>query len=237
MRKDVHRMILTNKQRQSKARWTVCGAVLLVVALAAATNTVNAQNAFPNGGMYNQGSPGQGYPGQGFPAQGNMGQGNPGPGSQNGAATDPGLIRDWFSKYDLVRRQAQMTPAERNKADDLMSHGLQMFVPGEEKVIAKSLLTNLVGKYDRACEQLKQLRLYPETSALHHQYFEYFKEAKELFSDYLRVQNNLMVKDNNGNSVMAGLMERKAKLEATEQRAKAMDNDVRNRFGIPPYRY
>jgi hypothetical protein len=230
-------MILSRKPSQSKARRAVYNAALLVVALVAAVNASIAQNAFPNGGNYSQG---QGSPGLGYPNQNTGGAPQsfvPLSGNQNNGATDPAMIRDWFAKYDSVRRQAQMTPAERNKADDLMSHGLQMFVPGEEKLIARNLLTNLVGKYDRACEQLKQLRLYPETSNLHHQYFEYFKEAKELFADYLRVQNNLMVKDNNGNSVMAGLMDRKARLEGTEQRAKAMDNDVRNRFGIPPYRY
>ena len=130
-----------------------------------------------------------------------------------------------------------MTPQERAKADDLLSHGLQLFVPGEEKIVAHNLLTGLVSKYDTACNQLKALPFYPETSALHRQYFEYFKEAKDLFSDYLRVQNNLMVKDQQGKSVMAGLIERKANLENTEQQAKAMDNDTRNRFGIPPYRY
>ncbi len=196
-------------------------AALLVVSYtgAFAQGSALAQGPMANGQMYNQG------------------QSNPGQVNQNGRPTDIGLIREWFNKYDMVRRQAQMSPGERNKADDLLSHGLQVFVPGEEKTLARTLLTNLVGKYERACGQLKLLPLYPETGGLHRQYFSYFSDAKNLFSDYLRVQNNLMVKDERGNSVMAGLIQRKQILEGTEQQAKAMDSDLRGRLGIPPYRF
>jgi hypothetical protein len=163
---------------------------------------------------------------------GNQGQGNAG-----ARATDPAMLRDWFNKYDGVRHQAQMSPNERARADDLLSHGLQVFVPGPEKIQAGNLLRNLVSKYETACNQLKQLPFYPETSGLHRQYFKYFSDARNLFADYLRVQNNIMVKDQNGNTVMAGLMERKQSLEGTEQQAKSLDSDVRNRLGIAPYRF
>jgi hypothetical protein len=157
--------------------------------------------------------------------------------SGNSVSTNPALLREWFGKYDMVRRLAQMSPAEKAKADDLMSHGLQMFVPGEEKIVAQKLLTELVGKYQTACNQLKNMPVYPETSVLHHDYFNYFSAAHDLFADYLRVQSNLMAKDANGQSIMAGLMNRKANLEGIEQQAKNVDGDVRQRLGIAPYRY
>jgi len=158
-------------------------------------------------------------------------------GGQNAPATDPAMLKDWFAKYDQVRRQAQMSPVERSRADDILSHGLQILVPGPEKLDAQKLLTNLVAKYDRACNQLKQLRLYPETGNLHREYFKYFSDAKNLFSDYLRVQGNIMAKDQQGNSIMAGLMSRKQQLETTEQQAKATDSALRNRLGIAPYQF
>jgi hypothetical protein len=205
-------MDLTRWQRGAKGLRGAAAAALLVVALAGSINPSFSQGPMANGGMPNQGN-------------------------QGGRQTDPNLIRDWFGKYDQVRRQAQMTPAERSKADDMLSHGLQIFVPGPEKELARNLLTNLVAKYDRACAQLKMMPFYPETGNLHKQYFKYFSEAKALFSDYLRVQGNPMVKDQNGSPVMAGLMTRKQELEATEQQAKAIDQEVRNNCGIPPYRY
>ncbi|MBS1991170.1 MAG: hypothetical protein JSS83_11665 [Cyanobacteria bacterium SZAS LIN-3] len=201
---------------------------LLVVALTALTQSTILPAAAQN---YSQG---QMASGQMSP----MAQGQMMPGQMSGQpATSPAAIRDWFNKYDMVRRQAQMSPAERNNADELLSHGLQVFVPGEEKILAQKLLKNLVLKYDTACTQLKSLPFFPETSGLHRQYFQYFSDARNLFADYLRVQNNLMAKDNNGNSIMAGLMERKANLEGTEQNAKNLDGQLRNRFGIPPYRF
>jgi hypothetical protein len=212
-------MGMNKLNRQSKIRQALLPLALLVVSCSGFATPALAQGPMANGQMYNQG------------------QGNPGQGNQNGRPTDMGLIREWFNKYDMVRRQAQMSPQERAKADDLLSHGLQVFVPGEEKVLARNLLTNLVGKYDRACSQLKLLPLYPETGGLHRQYFNYFTEARNLFGDYLRVQNNLMVKDERGNSVMAGLIERKQTLEGTEQQAKALDTELRGRFGIAPYRF
>ena len=63
------------------------------------------------------------------------------------------------------------------------------------------------------------------------------KIAKDLFSDYLRVQGNVMSKDQKGNSLFAGLMDRKQRLEGTEQQAKSLDGELRNRFGIAPYRF
>jgi hypothetical protein len=36
---------------------------------------------------------------------------------------------------------------------------------------------------------------------------------------------------------MAGLIARKGNLEGTEQQAKALDAQLRNRLGIPPYRF
>jgi hypothetical protein len=209
----------SRRQRQLKVKQAVFTAALLMVAQRQAI-----AQGYPQGQM----NAGQGY---------NQGQPNQAPGNQNARATDPAAIKDWFNKYDMVRRQAQMSPAERSKADDLLSHGLQVFVPGEEKILARTLLTNLVGKYDRACNQLKLLPLYPETGNLHREYFKYFTDAKNLFSDYLRVQNNLMVKDQQGNSVMAGLIQRKQNLEGTEEQAKATDSAVRNRFGIAPYHF
>jgi len=211
--------------------------ILVVSLLMVSQVQASAQGGYPKGGAAVPYQEQQANDWQFQSGQLGQGPGNQGGGNPNVRGTDPAAIRDWFAKYDMVRRQAQMSPSERNKADDLLSHGLQLFVPGEEKVIAHNLLTELVSKYDRACGQLKALPYYPETSSLHRQYFQYFSEAKNLFTDYLRVQNNVMTKDAQGNSVMAGLIARKGNLEGTEQQAKALDAQLRNRLGIPPYRF
>lgn len=147
-------------------------------------------------------------------------------------------IQQWFVSYDQVRRAAQMNPQERQKADGLLSKGLSIIVPGEEKVATQALLTKLVNKYQMATDQMKRLPLYPETEKLHRGYYQYFNEARKLFSDYLKVQTNLFVVDEQtGKPLAGGLMLRKQNLEMLDQNNKALDEQLRNQFGIAPYQY
>lgn len=146
-------------------------------------------------------------------------------------------LRQWFSTYDTVRKQAQMSPTEKDRADNLLSQGLSVFVPGPNKMQAQKLLTGLVDKYQVAINRMKAMPLYPETEKLHRGYYQYFSDAKTLFSDYLRVQDNLMVKDEHGKGIMPQLMARKANLESLEMQIKQLDSQLRGQFGIAPYRY
>jgi hypothetical protein len=146
-------------------------------------------------------------------------------------------LRQWFSAYDMVRKQAQMSPTEKDRADNLLSQGLSVFVPGPNKMQAQKLLTGLVDKYQVAINKMKAMPLYPETEKLHRGYYQYFSDAKTLFSDYLRVQDNLMVKDEHGKGIMPQLMARKANLESLEMQIKQLDSQLRGQFGIAPYRY
>jgi hypothetical protein len=157
--------------------------------------------------------------------------------AQGSAATPLKDIQSWFKSYDAVRRQAQMTPQERAKADKVMSQGLAMFMPGEEKTEMQTFLRTLVSKNSAAAEQLKQLKLYPETQALHRGYYQYFTTASALFNDYIKVQDHPLSKDQSGGSLAAGLVARKQNLEMLDQNNKALDAQLRQQFGIPPYKY
>jgi len=160
--------------------------------------------------------------------QGNMARGGP-------------YIMEWFQRYDQVRRQSQMSPAEKQKADGLMSKGmtgLGAMLAGDEKAATQNLLTKLVNKYQSAAEQMKQLPLYPETERLHRGYYQYFSDARRLFSDYLKVQSNLFAMDEETGKPVAGLlMARKQNLEQLDMSNKALDEQLRQQFNIPPYRY
>ncbi|HMW88405.1 MAG TPA: hypothetical protein PKN86_05855 [Candidatus Obscuribacter sp.] len=158
--------------------------------------------------------------------------------TQGRAQTDPALIKRWFAAYDQVRRQAQMTPSERRQADAMLSKGLSMFVPGDEKLAGQKLLSGLIGKYQQAMGQMKQLPLYPETEKLHRGYYQYFSDARNLFSDYIRVQNEPFAKDpNTGERLIGQIVVRKANLTDLESNVKALDAQLRGGFGIAPYRY
>ncbi len=163
--------------------------------------------------------------------------------SQNAAqassvlATPPALIKDWFAKYDDIRRQAQMNPTERQKADTMLAKGLSILVPGPEKAETQQLLQKLQGKNAIAADQMKKLNLYPETEQLHRGYYKYFTEASTLFADYLKVQDNLLATDASNTPIAGQLMNRKKQLEDLDSANKALDTKLRAKLGIAPYRY
>jgi hypothetical protein len=145
-------------------------------------------------------------------------------------------IGQWFTRYDQIRHDAQMSPAERQQADQLMSKGFSILVPGDTKLATKQLLSMLVGRYQRACVQLKELPMIGPTQQLQTHYFNYFNTAGGLFSDYLRVQDNLFLTDaTSGQPLAAGLLQRKQSLEALEAQCKQIDAAARQQFGIPAY--
>ena len=161
--------------------------------------------------------------------------------SQNASAatttTPIAQIRDWFSKYDSIRREAQMNPTDRQKADGMLSKGLAIIMPGPEKVDTQQLLQKLATKNAFAADQMKKLNLYPETEQLHRGYYKYFTDAQTLFGDYLKVQDNLTVRDANNNPIAGQLMKRKKDLEDLDIANKALDAQLRTRFGIAQYQY
>ncbi|HEY9790552.1 MAG TPA: hypothetical protein V6D22_09155 [Candidatus Obscuribacterales bacterium] len=203
---------------------------------------------------------GAGYPPQGYPqgAQGYLPQRYPQPGQgyqpapgamisqppavQGGNQIAPAgakgamSVAQWFHSYDQIRHQAQMSPAERQRADALLSRGLSMLMPGDEKIATKNLLTSMVLRYQKACQQLKALPQLNQTTALHHAYYNYFATAGQLFSDYLRVQDNLLTTDAaTGQPLATSLIQRKQMLEAFEHECKQMDTQTRGQYGIAAY--
>ncbi len=143
---------------------------------------------------------------------------------------------NWFARYDRIRQTAQMNPSERQRADNLMSKGLSIVVPGPEKVTTGQLLNKLVNKNRVAADQMKMLPLLPQTEQLHRGYYKYFNDATNLFGDYLKVQTNLFATDATGTSIARNLMPRKMELEQLDQNNKALDAQLRQQLGIPAYR-
>lgn len=157
--------------------------------------------------------------------------------AQMGAPMGDNHVGQWFFKYDAIRRAAQMTPQERQRADNLMSKGLSIVVPGPEKAVTGQLLMKLVNKNRIAADQMKGLPLYKETEQLHRGYYQYFATAQGLFSDYLKVQGDILARDGNGAMIAGGLMSRKQQLAALDENNKELDAQLRQQYNIPAYRY
>ncbi len=148
------------------------------------------------------------------------------------------MIRGWFGDYDQIRRQAQLSPDERRQADLILGRGLSLFMPGPDKAVARQLLTELVRRYQVATQQMSNLRMIAPTEQLHRGYYEYFSQAMRLFSDYLKLQDDLLAVDpNTGQPVASGLVDRKENLARLDENNKALDQQLRAQYGIPPYQY
>jgi hypothetical protein len=145
-------------------------------------------------------------------------------------------LAQWFHYYDQIRHQAQMSGSERLRADGLLSRGLSVLMPGEEKASTSALLNSMVQRYETACNQLRALPQLGQTANLHHAYYNYFATAGQLFADYVRVQNNLFITDaQTGQPLASSLLQRKQMLEGLEHQCKMLDTQTRQQYGIAPY--
>lgn len=218
----------------------------LLLTLIVATSSAVAQPG------YNPGEPANGTAPAPSPDPGEAYRGNTNPataqpaaqpvnfGSQSVLPAPTGRPRvpvpQWFVMYNQVRHRAQLSPGDRQRADQIMSKGLNMFMPGDDKQAAKTLLTSMVARYQTAVQEMKQLPVLPQTQKLHAGYLQYFTTAGNLFADYLRVQDNLFLTDPmTGQPVAAGLITRKQNLEGLERACKEYDAQLRHDFGVPPY--
>lgn len=209
--------------------------------LAVSTGAASAQNYPPTTGDFPQGAPayGQAFPVQTQPERSGFALvAGPKPVTKGAPGAPKTMsVGQWFAAYDSVRRQAQMAPAEKQRADAIMSKGMAMMMPGEDKVAAKTMLTGMVGRYQKASAQLKQIPQLQQTANLHMLYYQYFTTAGNLFADYIRVQDNLFQTDASGQPLAASLLQRKQALEALEAQCKQVDATTRAQFNIAPYRY
>lgn len=146
-------------------------------------------------------------------------------------------VYQWFLQYDEVRRRAQMNPIEKQQADGLLARGLGLFMPGQDKLAAKQLLSGLVMRYQTASRSLQGISPLPETRQLQESYFQYFDNAMHLFSDYLKVQDNVFAVDNTGQSIAKQLIQRKIALESLEHQCKQIDWQLRQQYGVAPYQF
>ncbi|MBX9689276.1 MAG: hypothetical protein K2X27_21380 [Candidatus Obscuribacterales bacterium] len=205
----------------------------------------SGQNSSPNPNLPPDYGQNKIYRGQAPNQQYGQAQGYNNPYAQNtqqklGGTANPqqaAKVYQWFLSYDEIRRRAQMNPIEKQQADSLLARGLGFFMPGQDKLQAKQLLSSLVQRYQLAAQSLQALPLIPETKQLQEAYFHYFENACMLFSDYLRVQDNVFAVDRSGQSIAKQLIQRKLALEALEHSCKESDAQLRQYFGVAAYQY
>ena len=151
-------------------------------------------------------------------------------------------VGDWFQRYDQIRHEAQMSESERERSRVLMTNSIaasfmQSASGDQDKAAASSLLRKMVERYRRAISQISDLPSIPETKTLQQGYTQYFRNAGDLFGDYLKVQNSILATDANGNPILGQLQQRKSDLETLDGANKELDAKLRQKFKIGPYAF
>jgi hypothetical protein len=129
---------------------------------------------------------------------------------------------EWFTRYDEIRRRAEMTIVEK-----LQSFGLA-FKKADKRNAA--LASRMIRKYTTALSAMKELESTPETKELQDGYIEYFTAARQLMTDCLDVQEQVP-------STNQSLMSTKRELEELDKKNKKLDAELRRKYVISKHKH
>lgn len=131
-------------------------------------------------------------------------------------------VSEWFTRYDQIRRDAEMTMGDKWQALSLL----------EKKPNKKNseLATHMLKKYTSALSQIKELGATPETKELQTGYVEYFTKARQLFANYVTAQK--VVPFTNQSMGPA-----KKELEELDKRNKKLDDELRKKYIIDKHKH
>jgi hypothetical protein len=150
------------------------------------------------------------------------GSGSEGSSQQQESTEVNSAVKDWFDKYDQIRRDAEMTTGEKWQAMRLNSDKPQKKNAG--------LASKMLAKYTAAHSAMKQLSPIPETRELQERYTEYFSKASQLFSDFVDAQTKVPYPSE---SLSSGRKE----LEVFDKSNKILDKDLRTKYSISKHKH
>lgn len=131
-------------------------------------------------------------------------------------------VVEWFKEYDQIRRDAEMSLADKFQAM-LLTTGS----PGKRNV---ALSTRMAEKYRTALAEIRRMESLPETRELQEGYTEYFSKAYALLQEHLDGQDPGALNNKN-------FIQMKEQLESLDSKNKKMDDDLRKEYGIPKHRH
>lgn len=134
----------------------------------------------------------------------------------------------WFTAYDRIRREAQMTPDERHRAHALMSDVLTGNL--SDKQAGRVLLAKMAGRYVRASAQLRALPMVPQTADLQKGYEKYFDTGRRVFDKYLNALDSSAPQN-----ALLEAQQDKYQMGVLDITNKVLDRKLRKEFAIQPY--
>ena len=138
-------------------------------------------------------------------------------------------VRDWFSQYDQVRKNAKMTLKEKWQSKRLIAFAFSPFKVSVSE--SDQLVKKMATKYTEALESLEKLAIVQQTERLRTGYMKYFKDARQLFLDTCKIPTS---DSEQRQKFVDDLVDRKKKLEELDQKNKALDSELRSQSSILP---
>lgn len=150
--------------------------------------------------------------------------------TRQAASSDDNLsIRSWFRQYDRIRKEAQMTFPEKLQAAHLLNRGLSRLKSEYEVSYARTFISTMVDRYERAEKDLVGLAEVAQTHELQQGYERYFHDARAFFSDYISFQEQ---QAQEGNAAHQNLVDEKEKLASLDRDNKELDAILRHQYHI-----
>lgn len=136
------------------------------------------------------------------------------------ASDEDAAIKKWFSRYDDIRRESEMSFTEKLQS-------LLLFAKLPDKRNSE-LAKRMTERYKTSLKHLKELEVPPETQKLHDGYIEYFSRALKLSDYYEAAERDKMLKP---------IKELKKELEELDDQNKQLDETLRKKYQIPKHKH
>lgn len=141
--------------------------------------------------------------------------------------------REWFARFDDIRRAAECREDEREEGNLLMLKTMVGSASAEERVRANVLLRKLRDKYKVAAHALSQLSPSDGTEALKKGYMAYFAAAANLCSTCIK-ENGEQYSEHPGEKLKL-LLEQKQLLDELGHHSVTADELTRIQLRVEPY--
>jgi hypothetical protein len=135
-------------------------------------------------------------------------------------------VQQWFTHFDRIRREAQMSPAEKATAIRLWATSFVTTGP-QDTSDAEQLLSSMVLRYEKAATELERLDRIPETRTLQQGYLTFFRKAHGNFKQYVTVLNKQSTRH-----AIDQMQQGRKQLAVIDVRNKNLDRKIRRQYGI-----
>ena len=139
-------------------------------------------------------------------------------------------VVEWFKKYDQIRRDAELTLAEKFQTMSFLDKNLDGKTALRKR--DQELVARMNAKYAKADEAMKNLQPVSEVKELQEGYSNYFRQVHHVFTRY--------VKDSTGcdaNTPHSTVQEQRSALEELDSKNKKLDAQLRSKYGIAKHKH